>query len=317
MDTIPNEVLRMILSHLSINQRKKIFTVARIWTYLMLTFPKYPKEYSCINQFDIGYCHNTCWTKPVTIYSPDKNEDLIVINNNFKIMIFDQNGYKCKEFGEPGYGDGQFNCIEGLAVNINHHKIIISDSNNHRIQIFDYDGIFIMKFGSQGIDSGKLFHQKDVAIDHQTDNIIVRDNYRIQVFNENGDFLFKFDIYEPMWKIATNQITSDVLVMPYESNEIYIYNKEKIISKIVPEIRCNNFHRNWGLLLTNDDMIIISYSNYSNNDYIQIFDINKIFNYIIDFKKITNDILFGLTVLPNGSLVCKGENKIYIFKPDY
>ena len=47
-----------------------------------------------------------------------------------------------------GNGEGEFDCLAGVAVN-KIGQYIIADRYNHRIQIFDPSGHFLRSFGSQ------------------------------------------------------------------------------------------------------------------------------------------------------------------------
>lgn len=48
--------------------------------------------------------------------------------------MFDSNGIFQKEFGSYGNGEGEFDCLAGVAVN-RIGQFIIADRYNHRIQV--------------------------------------------------------------------------------------------------------------------------------------------------------------------------------------
>lgn len=48
--------------------------------------------------------------------------------------MFDSNGIFHKEFGSYGNGEGEFDCLAGVAVN-RIGQFIIADRYNHRIQV--------------------------------------------------------------------------------------------------------------------------------------------------------------------------------------
>lgn len=48
-------------------------------------------------------------------------------------QVFDSNGNFTKEFGSYGNGEGEFDCLAGVAVN-RIGQFIIADRYNHRIQ---------------------------------------------------------------------------------------------------------------------------------------------------------------------------------------
>ena len=85
MDSIPNEVLRIILSHLSINQRKIIKIVSKIWAYLVLTFC--PKRYVCVSHHDVGY--RATWYQFLSSIN-----EMIIYCVGPDIVIFDGHNYK-------------------------------------------------------------------------------------------------------------------------------------------------------------------------------------------------------------------------------
>lgn len=49
-------------------------------------------------------------------------------------QVFDSNGIFVKEFGQYGSGEGEFDCLAGVAVN-RIGQYIIADRYNHRIQV--------------------------------------------------------------------------------------------------------------------------------------------------------------------------------------
>jgi hypothetical protein len=63
-------------------------------------------------------------------------------------QIFNEVGQHRFSFGCYGNGDGEFDCLAGVAVN-RIGQYIIADRYNHRIQIFDPLGHFLRSFGSQ------------------------------------------------------------------------------------------------------------------------------------------------------------------------
>lgn len=56
-----------------------------------------------------------------------------VISFHF-LQVFDSNGIFVKEFGQYGSGEGEFDCLAGVAVN-RIGQYIIADRYNHRIQV--------------------------------------------------------------------------------------------------------------------------------------------------------------------------------------
>ena len=97
---------------------------------------------------------------------------------------------------EPG--DGQFDTISGIAVDMSDNVYVI-DSNNYRIQKFDSNGNFMMKWGSNGTDDGQFGESRfggpfsHLSIDTSR-NVYMADsgNDRIQKFDSNGNFITKW-----------------------------------------------------------------------------------------------------------------------------
>jgi hypothetical protein len=64
---------------------------------------------------------------------------VVADSSNHRVQIFDANGTFFKEFGTYGNGDGEFDCLAGVAIN-RIGQFIIADRYNHRIQVFDPAG---------------------------------------------------------------------------------------------------------------------------------------------------------------------------------
>lgn len=62
------------------------------------------------------------------------NPVLNLLTNIIYSQVFDSNGVSIKEFGGYGSGEGEFDCLAGVAVN-RIGQYIIADRYNHRIQV--------------------------------------------------------------------------------------------------------------------------------------------------------------------------------------
>ena len=96
-------------------------------------------------------------------------------------------------FGCYGNGEGEFDCLAGVAVN-KIGQYIIADRYNHRIQIFDATGHFIRAFGSQGTVDGKFSYPWGIT----TDNLGLiyvcdKENHRVQVWNFSRNHICGLD----------------------------------------------------------------------------------------------------------------------------
>jgi tripartite motif-containing protein 71 len=119
-----------------------------------------------------------------------------------------------KEFGSYGNGDGEFDCLAGVAIN-RIGQFIIADRYNHRIQVFDPAGKlslislieknffliqknfnlgrFLRTFGSQGTTDGKFNYPWGITTDSMGFIYVCdKENHRIQVFQSDGTFVGKF-----------------------------------------------------------------------------------------------------------------------------
>ena len=84
-------------------------------------------------------------------------------------------------FKVQGNGEGEFDCLAGVAVN-KIGQYIIADRYNHRIQIFDAAGHFIRSFGSQGTVDGKFSYPWGITTDALgLIYVCDKENHRVQV----------------------------------------------------------------------------------------------------------------------------------------
>lgn len=86
-----------------------------------------------------------------------------------------------KEFGQYGNGEGEFDCLAGVAVN-RIGQYIIADRYNHRIQVLDPSGRFLRAFGTQGTTDGKFNYPWGVTTDALGFIYVCdKENHRVQV----------------------------------------------------------------------------------------------------------------------------------------
>lgn len=99
----------------------------------------------------------------------------------FRVQVFDSNGIFVKEFGQYGNGEGEFDCLAGVAVN-RIGQYIIADRYNHRIQVLDPQGRFLRTFGTQGTTDGKFNYPWGVTTDALGFIYVCdKENHRVQV----------------------------------------------------------------------------------------------------------------------------------------
>ena len=94
-----------------------------------------------------------------------------------------------RSYDVGGSGDGKFDLMTGLAVDL-YHNIYISDINNNRVQKLTENAEFITKWGVAGTEDGEFDWPRGIAIDSVGD-VYVADqrNYRIQKFGAGGGYL--------------------------------------------------------------------------------------------------------------------------------
>lgn len=86
-----------------------------------------------------------------------------------------------KEFGTYGSGEGEFDCLAGVAVN-RIGQYIIADRYNHRIQVLDPSGRFLRAFGSQGSADGRFNYPWGITTDALGFIYVCdKENHRVQV----------------------------------------------------------------------------------------------------------------------------------------
>ena len=86
-----------------------------------------------------------------------------------------------KEFGTYGSGEGEFDCLAGVAVN-RIGQYIIADRYNHRIQVLDPSGRFLRAFGSQGAADGRFNYPWGITTDALGFIYVCdKENHRVQV----------------------------------------------------------------------------------------------------------------------------------------
>lgn len=86
-----------------------------------------------------------------------------------------------KEFGTYGSGEGEFDCLAGVAVN-RIGQYIIADRYNHRIQVLDPSGRFLRAFGSQGTADGRFNYPWGITTDVLGFIYVCdKENHRVQV----------------------------------------------------------------------------------------------------------------------------------------
>lgn len=80
-----------------------------------------------------------------------------------KVVVFDIEGKKLKELGEPGEKPGQFKAPNAVTADKD-GNIYVTDSGNQRVQLFDKDGKFV-RVVAGGADGSVLVNPRGIGVD--------------------------------------------------------------------------------------------------------------------------------------------------------
>lgn len=110
---------------------------------------------------------------------------------NFRVQKFGPDRAFVTAWGEQGSGPGQFDQMNGIAVD-GQGRVYVTDDGRGDVQVFDADGAYLMTIGERGFNAGQFLFTTGsaVAID-AAGNVWVSDssNQRIQTFSPDGEFL--------------------------------------------------------------------------------------------------------------------------------
>ena len=167
--------------------------------------------------------------KPIRLAVNKRGELVVVERDESRISVFTASGEKLRSFGTHGFGQGQFESPNGVAVdgeenifvadtgndsiqkfteegqflnrkvdckpnaiafNTSNGKLYVSDHSKHQVVVLNSDLTFSSAFGGKGSAKGKFDFPKGIAFD-SIGNVFVadRNNSRVQVFTDEGKFL--------------------------------------------------------------------------------------------------------------------------------
>ncbi len=136
----------------------------------------------------------------------------------------------------PGYGDGQFNTINGIAIGKSGYVYVV-DSFNNRIQKFDSNGGFIKKWGTNGTARGEFKIPTDISIDKSGNQEKVKVSGVLRIFLEHiyettgqPDLPHIFEIH-PVRKVVisdNNELSNITMDCPDKGN----FRKNNSVHKI-------------------------------------------------------------------------------------
>ena len=200
--------------------------------------------------------------------------------------IFTASGTYLRQFGSgPGTGNGQFNSVQGIAIDPSTHHIAVADGGG-RVQIFSWSGNYLSQFGSPGSGNAQFNDIGDVAIDPVNGNIVVSDigNHRVQVFSASGVFLGKFGSSAQFGYpdyLAIDPATHNILVGDEVNANVQIFSSSGTYLRQFGSFGSGNgqFSIPGGLAIdaSTHDIIVVDYG----NSRVQVFDADG--NYLSQF----------------------------------
>ena len=93
-------------------------------------------------------------------------------NTNNRVVKFAPDGSYITEWGQTGYGPGEFRTLHAIAIDLQ-GRVFVADRSNNRIQIFDQAGTFLAQWTQFGRPSGIFFdeHGRIYVADSESDDV--------------------------------------------------------------------------------------------------------------------------------------------------
>ena len=112
---------------------------------------------------------------------------------NARVAKYDKNGKWIKNWGSRGTGQGQFNIVHGIAIDVR-GNVYVGDEGNKRVQVFDTNGAFKTQFTNVGTPTALCITrgpQQVLYVAHTGDPDGMEDA-AIYKLDLNGNLLGKF-----------------------------------------------------------------------------------------------------------------------------
>lgn len=287
------------MENLDYKYRRAISRVSKMFWYLDLSLADvYPKSYSCKS----SRINEKKWYSSFIYTVEYDNNPLLVLEYGDCIKLIDEEGIIVKEIRLKIPEMKRISFLTKMAINSKNIVMVI----NERIEVFDYEGNNVRTIGYQMLIT-------NIAV---SDNMImVVERNRVLAFDYNGKILFSIDDaqYIPC-TVAINDMTQEILVSERNTNRINVYNKEgEYLRMISWNMRNKDVYLPPNMVISNN--MIIIFTLYHND--IQIMDRKGKLIYELNFKERTKESLTYVSVLKDGTIVCKSSDGIYFFEPNY
>ena len=129
-------------------------------------------------------------------FSPEAGGHIFVADGycNSRVIEFDAQGKKIREWGKPGSKPGEFNVLHAIGIGPD-KAIYVADRKNGRVQRFDLNGNFLseIKIGGE-IASIAIAPKGDVyAATHPEDVPLDLDNHVVKIDHTTGKLVGKIE----------------------------------------------------------------------------------------------------------------------------
>ena len=171
--------------------------------------------------------------KPTGI-GADRNGNIYVADTHYaRVMVFDSEGRKLREFGTFGEGPGQFKLPNDVAVDSDGNIYVSESGGNDRISKFSADCEYLFSFGGPSEEDEGLSRPQSLLVGPD-DSLWVADacNHRICHFAADGRLLSSFGqrgsaVGELRFPYGVDMLSDGTLVVTeYGNNRVQRFDQE-------------------------------------------------------------------------------------------